>query len=151
MVTSVRYKFIQNSTNAALTFANFPVLTDGDDKQIKIVKHVLTDSDIGTGAGQTGHDEGLILDIIPLNLNVLWIQGLSYRISGTTAGGTHRRFLMDNATVGANIADIEYGRNSDGSIRVIDIGHATDANLQSGDIVTAMIITGPKVDERDSI
>lgn len=151
MTSSVRYKFIKNSTVAPLTFANFPVLNDGDDKQIKIVKHVLTANDIGTAAGQVGHSEGLILDIIPLNFNVLWIQGISYRQGATTAGGTHRRFLMDNATIGGDVADIQYGQNPDGSIRVIDIGQATAANLQQDDIVTAMVIIGIKVDERDSI
>lgn len=150
MSSSFRYQYVQNATGAAITDPNaFPVLTDGDDKQTKFIKHVLSAADIGNGVGQTGHAAGLILAVLPKNYDVRWIQGLSYR--PTLTGGINQYQLIDNATVAgpSNIKPV-YELYSDGTIRVVDSNYATAAaRLAAGDVITAMVVIGTKQDIRD--
>ena len=58
MTSSVRYKYIKNTTATPLTVDNFVsnclINSDGDDKQCKFVKRIITAADIGTNPGQIG-------------------------------------------------------------------------------------------------
>jgi len=150
MTSSIRYKFIKNDTVAPFTLSTFPGLSDGDDKQVKFVRHVLTATDIGNAPGQTGHANGLILDFVNLNYNILWVNGATFRPTNKI-DGIQFMLLVDNGAFNGDEANIQYGVGADGSIRVEDVGYGTGAALLADDVVTAIVIIGPKVDQRDSV
>lgn len=149
-----RYKFVKNATAGALTVANFPVTNDGDDKQEKFVKHVLTANDIGTAAGQIGNTSGLILDVIPVSYNVLWFEIGVYR--PTNVGGINQYNDLQNqiGTIDVDLTftsfEVLFWLATDNTLRVFDKSHASlDTPLVAGDIITARVFIGPPQDSRD--
>lgn len=157
MASSFRYKYVQNSTAGALTRANFPVVNDGDDKQEKFIRHVLSRNDIGVGAGQIGNAGGLILDVIPANYNVLWFDVTTFR--PTAGGGINRYNCLDNQVVSVTFDDPDYVVESyevafwvaaDNTLRVQDRGIANPtAILQFGDVLIGRLVIGSAQDSRD--
>ena len=91
MTSSVRYKYIKNTTATPLTVDNFVsnclINSDGDDKQCKFVKRIITAADIGTNPDQIGHSYGAILDLIPMTSNVLWVEASVFRAGTVTQQG----------------------------------------------------------------
>jgi len=157
MASSFRYKYVQNSTAGALTIANFPVTNDGDDKQEKFIRHVLSANDIGTGAGQVGHIDGLILDVIPVNYNVLWFDVATFR--PTTANGISRYNPLDNQVEAVTYVDPDYEVEAfesafwlaaDNTLRFYDKGHANaNAHLIADDVLIVRLTIGSRQDTRD--
>lgn len=157
MASSFRYKYVQNSTAAALTLANFPVTNDGDDKQEKFIRHVLTADDIGVDPGEIGNAGGLILDVIPVNYNVLWFDVTTFR--PTAGGGINRYNCLDNQVVGVTFDDPDYVVESyetafwvaaDNTLRVQDRGIANPtAFLAAGDVLIGRLVIGSAQDTRD--
>lgn len=150
MTTSTRYKFVKNALGVPLTIANFPVTNDGDDRQTKTVKRVLSAADIGTAAGQIGNASGCIVDVIPSGYNVLWVEGLTWRPL-TAVGGAKPYMLMDNNVIAATIVEIEYMLGLDNTIRAIDVGQGGGSALAIGDIITVKLTIGAAQDTLDSM
>lgn len=150
MTTSVRYKFVNNSSGAVLSSTNFPVSNDGDDRQVKFVKRVLTAIDIGTGAGKVGNAGGAIVDIIPNTYNVLWVEGHTYRPIAAVSGAKPH-VLIDNDFIVDAYAKISYTLGTDNTIIVTDLAQGTNAALAIGDIVTVKVIIGSVSDALDSM
>jgi hypothetical protein len=159
MASSYRYKYVKNSSGAALTAANFPVTNDGDDKQNKIVRHVLVAADIGTGAGQVGNAGGLILDVVPSNYNVLWFEVNIFR--PTLSGGLNKYNSIDNAVVDITLDegaytieayDIAFWLGTDNTLRVYDKGNAqANAHLVAGDVLIGRVTLGQPQDTSDKM
>jgi hypothetical protein len=150
MTTSTRYKFVKNALGVPFTVSNFPVSNDGDDRQVKQVKRVLSAIDIGVSTGKVGHPAGAIVDVIPNSSNVLFVKGLTYR-PGAAVDGFIPLILMDNNTIGAAIAEINYALGTDNTIRVLDYGQGGDAALAIGDIVFVEVTLGATIDSLDSM
>lgn len=154
MVTSVRYKFVQNTTGAALTTSNFPNQTDGDDKQSKIIRHPLVAADFGGGAGQIDNAGGLILDILPINYNVLLFEVSVYRPSNV--GGVIQYNSLDNQLASIDFVahtfdttEVFFWVDSENSLRVVDKGHAGDGALQVGDFIVGKVVMGTRQNPLD--
>lgn len=150
MTTSARYKFVKNTLGVPFTTNNFPSNNDGDDKKVRLVKRILTASDIGTAAGQVGHAQGAILDVVPSGSNVLMIEGSTYRRLDAVAGFIPIS-LLDNGEVGNGRADIAYALGTDNTIRLIDYAYVSDAAVAAGDIVMVRITIGSVTDSSDSM
>lgn len=158
-----RYKYVQNSTDAGLTIANFPVTNDGDNKQPKTIRRILTEEDIGTDPGQIGHTSGLILDVIPVNYNVLWFDVRTYKpvLVGVNPNEIYTYNLLDNQVVAVTFDDPDYEIESyeitfwlakDNTLRVFDKGHLNPvAALVEGDHIVGNIIIGQPQDTRDKM
>lgn len=153
MTATVRYKFIKNTTGQPLTVANFPYKTDGDDKQYRFIRHILTAADIGTNPGQVGHLEGLILDLIPLNYNVIWFQVDIYRVdSVTTPEGTYIYDNVNNNVVSApDELNMVFGLAKNNCLIVYDKDHTGTSPIRAGDTLTALVILGTRVSPFDSM
>ncbi len=150
MTTSVRYKFVNNTSGAVLSTTNFPVNNDGDDRQVKFVKRVLSAIDIGTGAGKVGNAGGAIVDIISNNYNVLWVEGLTYRPIAAVSGAKPY-VLIDNDFIVDEYAKISYTLGINNTIIVTDLAQGTNAALAIGDIVTLKVTLGSVSDKNDSM
>lgn len=162
MTASVRFKNVQNTTGAALTTAGV-ASGDGDDRSYRLITRPLVAADIGTGAGQTQHALGCIIDVLPGGLpigstsqpgvNILDLSGASWK-AVAAAGGRPACFKrLDNmitrgaANIVGEIAEIEYFfYPTDNTIRVYDAGgvagNATAA-LAAGDYVEVLLTFGP--------
>lgn len=155
MTSSVRYKYIKNTTATPLTVDNFVssclINSDGDDKQRKFVKRIITDADIGTNPDQIGHSYGAILDLIPMTSNVLWVEASVFRAGDVIQQGMtlYNNIVSDinPLTIAATPTNItqttlNFGVGLDNSIRMHDKTQGTASAIASGDIVTATIILG---------
>jgi len=155
MTSSVRYKYIKNTTATPLTVDNFVsnclINSDGDDKQCKFVKRIITAADIGTNPGQIGESYGAILDLIPITSNVLWFEANVFRAGNVIQQGMtlYNNIVSDIDPLAipatpANITQttLNFGVGLDNSIRIHDKAQGTASAIASGDIVTAMIILG---------
>lgn len=140
MTSSVRYKYIKNTTATPLTVDNFVssclMNGDGDDKQRKIVKRIITAADIGTNPDQIGHSYGAILDLVPITSNVLWVHGNVFRPGTVPQEGTT---FYDNIV---SETMLNFGVGLDNSIRMHDKEEGTAFAVAAGDIVVATIILG---------
>ncbi len=153
MTTSVRYKFVKNATGAALTATTFPMQGDGDDRQFRVVKHVLVAADIGTGAGQTGHASGMILDVLSSTTNPLWVLGFVSRPTAAVSGMVPYHNI-DNASftpaVPVTQIQAQFGIDANNVVRMIDANVAAGtAALAVGDVVTALIFIGAPQESAD--
>jgi hypothetical protein len=154
MTSSVRYKHVENKLGVALTKSNFPYTTDGDDKQFKVIKRIVADADVGVGAGQLGNALGAILDVIPSTVNVLWVLGFVHRPDAAVGGVTPYINLIGKAfpiPTPLTQVNLEFALGLDNTIRAIDVGQGGTAAIISGDIITAILILGPKVDFDDTM
>ncbi len=154
-MSTVRYKFIKNQTTTPLTIDNFAsncmLKNDGDDRQEKFVKRVITIADIGGDPGELGDPYGAILDIIPPGYNVLWFQADVYRPGDVKQqGSTYYNNIVSDITplslpaVPATITQttLNFLLGQDNSLRINDKGWQTASSIQEGDIITAKIIIG---------
>lgn len=147
MTSTVRYKYVKNQTNQILTADNFVsscmISNDGDDRQFKIVKRMVTAADIGTAVGQIGNYNGAILDVIQSGQNVLWVQCTICRGTMTNPNGydsiDNQVYPIPTPTIQTQLQFALYPENI---IRVIDISEGTAAAIRDGDIITAFIVTG---------
>lgn len=155
MTSSVRYKYIKNTTATPLTVDNFVssclINSDGDDKQCKFVKRIITAADIGTNPGQIGEAYGAILDVIPITSNVLWFEANVFRPGTVIQQGMtlYNNIVSDITplTIAATPTTItqttlNFGIGLDNTLRIFDKGHDTASAIAIGDIVTAKIILG---------
>ncbi len=152
MTSTVRYKFVKNpSDTSAMLAPDFLNGTDGDDKPEKVVKHVLSDGDIGTATGQIGHVSGLILDVIPFNYNILWFEIGVYR-PALVGGSINQYNDIQNqvGTINVNLTftstEVEFWVATDNTIRVYDKSHGNvdGTEIASGDVIIAKIYIGTK-------
>lgn len=148
MTTAIRYKDVRNTTGAPLTISNFPMATDGNDKQFKVVTRALAVADIGTGVGQTRNASGLIVEALTSNYSVLWAIGFVSRETaevGTTGMFPYQLITgliapLPDPTAQANF---KIGHMpEDNTIRLIDSGSSAATQLASGDIITLILILG---------
>lgn len=150
MTSSVRYKYVKNQTTEPLTADNFVsncfVSNDGDDKQYKFVKRIVTAADIGTDPGQIGNVYGAILDMIPITSDVLWFEANVYRAVNIVNSMTPYQNLDGDIPEypAATQSQLLFGLGLDGSIRAIDKVQGTAAAIAIGDIITAKIIIGTR-------
>lgn len=157
MTSSVRYKHVENTLGAVLTTSNFPYTTDGDDKQFKVVKRIVKEADVGTAAGQLGHALGAILEVVPSTMNVLWILGFVHRpvtpVSGVTPyeNITGKIFPVGNPVTAITQVNVRTALGLDNTIRAIDVSQGTTAAIAAGDIITAVLMIGPKADFDDTM
>lgn len=150
MSSSVRYKYVKNF-NAGPLLASDLIGNDGDDKKERKIKRVVSAGDIGTAAGQLGHNYGALADILPMTETVLMVEGLVYR-PGVAQQGMTPYNLVDNqidAIPPTTSAEISYGVGLDNSIRVIDKGHAGPAALDVGDVIMIRITIGTRQSSSD--
>lgn len=156
MTDSVRYKFIKNTTGAAITTATaFPYLNDGDDKTRRVIKRLLTADDIGTGAGQTQHADGVIVDVVPTGYNVLLATVMplhtAYNAPRTEYDNLTNQLLSINGGASTFITfDIVWWIHSDNTLRVHDKGGA-GAKLAANDLLVCELVIGPKENPVDLI
>lgn len=147
MASSLRYKFVKNTTGVVITDPTVFSSSDGDNKQEKLIRHVLATGDIGSAAGQVGEAAGLIVDTLPKGYNVLWIQGLCYRPAASAYT------LLDNFTgTGPLLVTLAYKINTtDNTIRVINTswGLGAGARLVAGDVVTIRLAMGKQENSAD--
>lgn len=150
MTTTVRYKFVENTTGNAFTKESFLDLTDGEDRQLRIIKRVLSADDIGEQPGETGHDYGAIVDVIPSNYNVLWFQGTIYRKNGAIQGSTLYN-PVDNQYNSDDVSsfEAEYFLGTDNTLRVRSVDD--DLPCFIGDVVTFFVILGPRTNPNDKV
>ena len=164
MTSSVRYKFIENNTVTPLTVDNFVsnclINNDGDDKQVKFLKRIITDADIGNGAGQIGEPYGAILDVIPSTSTVLWFEINVYRPQTILQQGMTLYNNIDSDVTPLNLLDVpsnisqvsfNFGLGLDNTLRIADKGYATPSAIVAGDVVTATIILGTKTSAFDKM
>ncbi|HQZ50069.1 MAG TPA: hypothetical protein PLF17_06080 [Chitinophagaceae bacterium] len=155
MTSSVRYKYVKNTTATPLTVDNFVssclINSDGDDKQCKFVKRIITAADIGTNPGQIGEAYGAILDLIPITSNVLWFEANVFRAGTVIQQGMtlYNNIVSDIDPLAipatpANITQttLNFGVGIDNSLRMHDKSQGTASAIAAGDIVTAIIILG---------
>jgi len=156
MTTSVRYKFVQNATGAALTAATFPNQTDGDDKQSKMIRHPLVAADFGGGAGQIDNTGGLILDVMPINYNILWFDLDVFR--PTNVGGINQYNSISNQLVSIDgvantfeASEFVFWVAADNTLRIYDKSNAltAPAPLQIGDVIVAHVVMGTRQNSLD--
>jgi hypothetical protein len=166
MPTDIRYKFTKNTTGAAIETATAFVAentsSDGDGKQRKVVRRILTAADIGTDEGQVGHANGLIVDVIPKTYNILFVQLLVWRKSSSDVGTTgmytydlvqNQMFHSGGAVTGETLV-VHGVMPSDNSIRVIDKdpnSAVVGVKLEEGDVIIADIFLGQAEDPLDLI
>jgi hypothetical protein len=152
MTTSVRYKNVANTLGAAFTLDNFPFGSDGDDKQLKIVKRIIAAADIGTGAGQIGNALGAIVDIIPPTTNVIWFQLFIFRpLAGVPVPYKNLQGVVVTPAVPVAQFQVLGLLGTDNTIRAIDAAQGGTAAIAAGDIITAFAIIGQKQDSADSM
>lgn len=148
MTTAIRYKDVINTTGAPLTVSNFPMATDGNDKQFKIVTRTLETTDIGTAVGQTRNASGLILEAFNSNYPVLWAIGFVSRKAaqvGTTGMFPYQLITGLVAPVAAPTAQANFKIGhmpEDNTIRLIDSGSSAATQLADGDVITLILILG---------
>ena len=156
MTTSVRYKFIQNTTGAALTTDTFQNQTDGDDKPLKMIRHPLVAADFGGGVGQIDNVGGLILDIMPINSNILWFDLDVFRPS--VVGGINQYNSVNNQLASINgvastfeASEFVFWVAADNTLRIYDKSHTltAPAPLQIGDVIIARVTTGTRQNSLD--
>jgi len=147
MSSSLRYKFVKNTTGAVITDPTVFSGPDGDNKQEKLIRRVLVTGDIGNAAGQVGEAAGLIVDTLPKGYNVLWIQGLCYRPNASAYT------LLDNFTgAGPLLVTLAYKINTtDNTVRVINTSYAAGAGarLAVDDVVTIRLVMGKQENSAD--
>lgn len=147
MTSTVRYKFVKNKTTQPLTVDNFSsncmLTNDGDDRQMKFVKRIITVADIGTDPGEIGHYQGAILDVIPPGCNVLWVQGSIFRGTESNPSGYN---MIDNQVNPipdpTGETDVQFALLADNSVHVIDISQGTPSAIRVNDTITAFIFIG---------
>lgn len=162
MSSSVRYKFVENQTGVPLTVSNFAINTltntDGDDKQEKLIKRVITGADIGTAENQLGDPYGAILDIVPSTSTVLWFQVDVYRPESVVQQGTTFYNNINSDVTPLTIPAVPitlfqttlgFGLGLDNTLRIADKAHDTASAITVGDIVIAKLITGTKTSTFD--
>jgi hypothetical protein len=149
--SSIRYKFVNNVTGLPFTIENFPSIGDGDDRLQRVVRRTLDVGDIGTDPGQTGHELGCIVDIIPKSYNVLSIQGVTLReLESVELMSPY--YAIDGKILhvdGENICNVAYGVDKNNAIRVIDIGYAGDSKLAADDSVIVTVTIGNRLNSLD--
>jgi hypothetical protein len=153
MTASVRYKFIRNTTGVPITATNFPYQTDGDDKLYRFIRHKVTAADIGVNPGQLGHVEGMILDSIPINYNILWFQVNIFRVNNIlTPAGMYTYNNVENQIINdPDSLEMTFGVAKNNCIMVQDKGNAGSSPITASDILTALVIIGPRGNPLDSM
>lgn len=162
MSSSIRYKFVENKTEVPLTVFNFSEntlnSTDGDDKQQRLIKRVITTADIGTAANQLGDPYGAILDVVPNTSTVLWFQIDVYRPESVAQQGTifYNNVNSDvtplTLTGDAQIltqSTLGFGLGLDNTLRIADKAEGTASAIAIGDVVIARVIIGTQTSTFD--
>ncbi len=162
MTSSVRYKYIENQTTAPLTINNFVsnclINNDGDDKQVKVIKRIITVADIGGDPGELGDNYGAILDVIPITSTVLWFSAEVYRpqagkIQGMTlynnVNSDIQPLTLPAVPMTLTQTTLNFGLGLDNTLRISDKGWETAAALVVGDVVIAHVILGTKTSALD--
>jgi hypothetical protein len=153
MPTTIRYKDVRNTSGAVFTATNYPYNTDGDDKKQMLVKRTLAAIDIGTGAGQTQHASGLIVDSIPATSNILSVQ--LYITRAVAVIGTQTPYYNiqgeGNAYPITSQFYIKWYIDTDNCLRIVDGGAAAEVRLIESDIIQALIIIGNSESTADTL
>lgn len=148
MTTAIRYQSVTNSSNppAVMTASDAPS-GDGSDRAIRVIKRVLSTIDIGGGAGQTRGIDGCIIATLPAGINILFLQGISYKL---VLAGPPPKYRMADGLVYvdgddvAHAANIDYLFNTDdNTLRVFDNAATAQVQLAAGDIVSVTLTFGP--------
>lgn len=156
MSSTIRYQFVENTLGVAFTLDNFPYTSDGDDRQIKQVKRVVSAADVGTGAGQLGHAAGAILAVVPATSNVLWASATVYRPVTPVANVGTPYQDMTGVTVPVvtplTQMQLKVVLGADNTIRGID-GNASAGTsaVVAGDVIIVDMTLGAIQDSSDSM
>lgn len=157
MTTTVRYQFI-NGQAVPTVVANFPSNNDGDDKQEKIIRRVITAGDIGTTIGLIGYvgsgttNPGALVGIIPQGQIVLSLEWHLQRPSSVAINGmteyTNIEAIRPNMAE-PDFVNIRVGVATDNTIRVRDTVPNADGAVIAGDILIVRVILGQRENALD--
>lgn len=154
MTTTVRYQYVENTLGAAFTLDNFPYTSDGDDKQVKVVRRIVAAADLGTAAGQLRHASGAIACVVPATSNVLMVEASVQR--PVTAIGNMIPYknitgIVSPIPTPTAQLDVRVALGEDNTIRIIDAGASAGVQLATDDVVIVKLTLGPRENSSDDL
>jgi len=157
MLGTIRYKNVRNTTGAVFTASNFSDFTDGEDRQIKHVRRVLSEIDIGEDDGKTQSENGVILTVFIPNHNILWVDITVTRpVQGEKVLGGQVYSVISNGIAfpipnPQNFFNISWCVDSNNCLRLFDQGIAEEVQLKENDVINCIITLGEPSNSFDRI